>query len=100
MLRYFENLYDPYQPYDERAGFPTRLVPFVWQLIRPARWILLATIILAGTLALAETALAYYAGRLVDQIEVSRGDVQITLRLMSASNADRGDTWLRRLSRR
>jgi CheY-like chemotaxis protein len=41
-----------------------------------------------------------YAGRLVDQIEVSRGDVQITLRLMSASNADRGDTWLRRLSRR
>jgi len=40
-----------------------------------------------------------FSGRLVDQIEVARGDVQITVRLASASNAENGDTWLRRMGR-
>lgn len=66
MFRFFENLIDPYQPYDERAEFPNRLIPFVFTFLKPARWVIMGAMVMAGLLALAETALAYYTGKLVD----------------------------------
>ena len=66
MFRFFENLIDPYQPYDERAELPNRLIPFVLGFIRPARWLLVGTMILSALFALIEAGLAWFAGRLVD----------------------------------
>ena len=66
MFRFFEQLIDPYQPYDERAEFPRRLIPFVLGFIWPARWLLISTMILSALFAMIEAGLAWYAGRLVD----------------------------------
>ncbi len=66
LFRFFENLIDPYQPYDERAELPTRLIPFVLRFLRPARGLLIATMILSALFAFIEAALAWFAGRLVD----------------------------------
>jgi len=66
MFRYFETLIDPYQPYDEAAEFPNRLVPFYWRMLYPARWVLLATMLLGFVFAVAEALLLRFAGQLVD----------------------------------
>ena len=66
MFRFFENIIDPYQRYDERAEFPNRLIPFVLSFIRPARWLLVSTMVLSAIFALIEAGLAWYAGKLVD----------------------------------
>jgi ATP-binding cassette, subfamily B, multidrug efflux pump len=66
MFRFFENLIDPYQPYDEQAEFPDRLIPFYLRFLRPARWVIAATMLLSLIFALTEAALARFAGQLVD----------------------------------
>jgi len=66
MFRFFETLIDPYQPYDERAEFPSRLVPFIAAMMRPARKLIGLSLLLGLIFALAEAALIRYAGQLVD----------------------------------
>jgi ATP-binding cassette subfamily B multidrug efflux pump len=71
MFRFFENLIDPYQPYDEQAEFPDRLIPFYLRFLRPARWIIATSMLLSLIFALTEAALARFAGQLVDLLTVA-----------------------------
>jgi len=74
MFRFFETLIDPYQPYDEQAEFPNRLIPFYLRFLRPARGVLIATMALGMIFAIAEAALLRFAGQLVDILsEAERG---------------------------
>ncbi|MDT8343239.1 MAG: ABC transporter ATP-binding protein [Thermohalobaculum sp.] len=61
-----ERLIDPYQPYDEDAEFPNRLIPFMWTMLRPARSVLAVSMALGLVFAATEAALARYAGKIVD----------------------------------
>ena len=69
MFRRFETLVDPYQPYDEKAGFPDRLIPFYIAMLWPVRWLLLFSLTMGLIFALAEAALIRYAGQLVDVLD-------------------------------
>jgi ATP-binding cassette subfamily B multidrug efflux pump len=71
MFRFFENLIDPYQPYDEQAEFPDRLIPFYLRFLRPARWVIAGSMVMAMIFALTEAALARFAGELVDLLTVT-----------------------------
>jgi ATP-binding cassette subfamily B multidrug efflux pump len=66
MLRRFETLIDPYQPYDEDAEIPNRLLPFYVRMLWPARWLLAATMTLGLVFAVSEALLLRFAGQLVD----------------------------------
>ena len=66
MFRRFETLIDPYQPYDETAGFPDRLIPFYVNVLWPARWVIAATLLLGLGFAVTEALLLRYSGQLVD----------------------------------
>ena len=57
MFRFFENLIDPYQPYDERAEIPDRLIPFLRRFLWPARWVIGAGMALGLIAAVTEAAL-------------------------------------------
>lgn len=71
MFRFFEKLVDPYQPYADDDVPPARLWPFLAEYMRPFRTVLLWT--LATTLAVAgvEIGLIFYAGRVVDLLELT-----------------------------
>ncbi len=71
MFRFFETLIDPYQPYDEQAEFPHRLIPFYLRFLRPARWVIASAMLLSLIFALTEAALARFAGQLVDLLTVA-----------------------------
>jgi len=71
MFRYFENLIDPYQPYDEDAEFPDRLIPFYMRFLRPARWVIAGSMVLSLIFALTEAALARFSGQLVDLLAMA-----------------------------
>ena len=71
MFRFFENLIDPYQPYDETAEFPDRLLAFYLRFLWPARRVLAASMLFALIFALGEAALARFAGQLVDLLTVA-----------------------------
>ncbi len=71
MFRFFESLIDPYQPYDENAEFPNRLIPFYLRFLHPARWVIAASMFLSLIFALVETALARFAGQIVDMLTVA-----------------------------
>jgi len=66
MFRYFETLIDPYQPYDEEAEVPNRLLAFYRHFLWPARWVLLGTMTLGLVFAVSEALLLRFAGQLVD----------------------------------
>ena len=66
MFRFFETLIDPYQPYDETAEFPDRLVPFYVHVLWPARWVLAGTMLFGLLFAVTEALMLRYAGQLVD----------------------------------
>ena len=66
MLRFFETLIDPYQSYDERAEFPDRLIPFYLHVLWPARWVIVATLVLGFGFAVTEALLLRFSGQLVD----------------------------------
>ncbi|MHA1530028.1 MAG: ABC transporter ATP-binding protein [Alphaproteobacteria bacterium] len=71
MFRFFETLIDPYQPYDEDAEFPDRLIPFYLRFLWPARRVIAASMLFALIFALGEAALARFAGQLVDLLTVA-----------------------------
>ena len=71
MFRFFESLIDPYQAYDEDAEFPNRLLPFYLRFLYPARWVIAASMFLSLIFALIETALARFAGQIVDMLTVA-----------------------------
>ena len=68
MYRFFENLIDPYQSYDERADLPNRLVPFYLHLLWPARRMILASMALGFVIAVVEVMLIRVGADLVDML--------------------------------
>jgi ATP-binding cassette subfamily B multidrug efflux pump len=65
MFRFFESLNDPFQPYEAKTP-PNRYWPFMWAHLRPVRGIMAAVILVGLVVAMLETGLIYYAGRIVD----------------------------------
>lgn len=66
MFKFFEGLIDPYQPYPQSNTPPTRLWPFLAEYVRPFRRIFIVTGIISAFNAVAEVALIWYMGRIVD----------------------------------
>ena len=66
MFRYFENLVDPYGPYDATDRPPQRLLPFLMDYARPFRRVFWLAGILSVAVATVEIGLIYYMGRVVD----------------------------------
>jgi ATP-binding cassette subfamily B multidrug efflux pump len=66
MLRFFENLVDPYVSYEEKDTPPQRLLPFLMDYARPFRAVFAATAALTTAVAAVEIGLIWYVGRLVD----------------------------------
>jgi ATP-binding cassette subfamily B multidrug efflux pump len=67
MFRYFESLNDPFQPYQAKTP-PGRYWPFIWAHIRPVRGIMAVVVAVGLVVAMLETGLIYYAGRVVDML--------------------------------
>ncbi|MGR3468839.1 MAG: ABC transporter ATP-binding protein [Shimia sp.] len=68
MFRYFENLVDPYEAYQDTDTPPTRLWPFIRQYIGPFKRYFWAAGILSIVVATIELWLISYIGRLVDKL--------------------------------
>lgn len=66
MFRFFENLVDPFGPYDETDTPPNRLWPFLKEYCRPFTAVFAATVLLKILVSGSEIALIWYVGRLVD----------------------------------
>ena len=66
MFRFFENLIDPYQSYDERRELPDRLIPFYLHLLWPARWVILISMVLGLAIAWIDILIIWYGAELVD----------------------------------
>lgn len=66
MFRFFENLVDPYTPYQENDNPPRKLWPFLWGYSQPFKRIFLFTTILSVLVAAIEVWLISYLGRVVD----------------------------------
>ncbi len=66
MFRFFENLVDPYGPYEQTDAPPRRLWPFLAEYIRPFRTVFAVTAVLSFLVAAADVALIWYVGRVVD----------------------------------
>ena len=74
MYRYFETLIDPYQPYDERAGFPDKLVPFYLDLLWPARKLIAVSMTLGFIFAVIEVMLIQFGADLIDMLATVETD--------------------------
>ena len=74
MFRYFEKLIDPYQPYDESAEIPDRLIPFLRRFLWPARKVIGIGMALGLVSALAEAAVVKFAADLVDMLSGTSPD--------------------------
>ncbi|MGR3758126.1 MAG: ABC transporter ATP-binding protein, partial [Tranquillimonas sp.] len=68
MFRFFENLVDPYTPYEETDAPPTRLWPFMRAYSQPFRRVFVATAVMSVLVAAVEIWLIYYMGRVVDML--------------------------------
>lgn len=68
MLRYFENLVDPYTPYKETDTPPTRLLPFLLAYSTPFKRIFWITGGMSIVVAAVEVWLIAYMGALVDKM--------------------------------
>lgn len=66
MLRFFENLVDPFQPYAQTDTPPRRLWPYLRDYIRPFRMVFLWTATMSVLVSVFEVGLIWYVGRLVD----------------------------------
>lgn len=66
MFRLFENLVDPYAPYEETDTPPNRLWPFLRSYMGPFRKVFVAAGIMSVIVALIDIWLVYYLGRVVD----------------------------------
>jgi ATP-binding cassette subfamily B multidrug efflux pump len=71
LFRFFENLVDPYTPYQETDTPPQRLWPFLRDYAQPFRLVFVAATVAKVLVALMEVALIWYVGRLIDLL--SRG---------------------------
>ncbi len=71
MFRFFEDLVDPYGPYEETDTPPRRLWPFLKDYVRPFRGVFAVTALLSVVAAFADVALIWYVGRLVDLLATS-----------------------------
>ena len=70
MLRFFENLVDPYGPYDQTDTPPRKLWPYLKDYIRPFTRVFWATGFFSILNAVADVALIWYVGRVVDYLSV------------------------------
>lgn len=68
MFRFFEQLIDPFGPYDDRAVPPKRLWPFMMMYLQPLRPLLFWITLVTSLVALSEIGLIYYVGRVVDML--------------------------------
>ena len=66
MLRYFENLVDPYTSYEETDTPPQRLRAFLALYARPFRRVFVVTALSSVLVAAVEIGLIWYMGRVVD----------------------------------
>jgi len=66
MFRFFENLVDPYVPYEEKDQPPTKLWPFLRDYAQPFKRIFAWTAFLSVVVAAIEIGLISYMGRVVD----------------------------------
>ena len=66
MFRYFEELVDPYTPYEETDTPPTRLSAFLLNYARPFRRVFAVTAVSSIVVAAVEIGLIWYMGRVVD----------------------------------
>ena len=66
MLKYFENLVDPYTSYTESDHPPQRLWPFLRQYMGPFRKVFVAAAVMSLVVAFVEVGLLWYLGRVVD----------------------------------
>jgi ATP-binding cassette, subfamily B, multidrug efflux pump len=71
MFRFFEDLVDPYGPYEETDTPPRRLWPFLKDYVRPFKGVFAMTAALSVIAAFADVALIWYVGRLVDLLSTS-----------------------------
>ncbi|QUJ76205.1 ABC transporter ATP-binding protein [Sulfitobacter albidus] len=69
MLRFFENLIDPYCDYPAEDRPPQRLFPFFMGYSKPFRGVFIATGVMSIIVAAIEVGLIYYMGRVVDLLE-------------------------------
>ncbi len=74
MLRFFENLVDPYTPWRETDAAPQRLWPFLRQYMGPFRGVFWLAGLMSIVVAAVEVGLIWYMGRVVDLLaEADRG---------------------------
>jgi ATP-binding cassette subfamily B multidrug efflux pump len=66
MFRFFENLIDPYQPYAAADAPSRRLWPYLREFVLPFRWVFAWTGAFSFVAAIADVAMIWYVGRLVD----------------------------------
>ena len=71
MFRFFENLIDPYQDYDERTEFPDRLIPFYFAMLWPARRLIAISMVLGFIIAVVEILIIRFGSQLIDLLSVS-----------------------------
>jgi len=71
MFRFFEKLVDPYQSYADDDVPPAKLWPFLAEYMRPFRTVLIWTLLTTLAVATVEIGLIFYAGRVVDLLELS-----------------------------
>ncbi|MEL6509600.1 MAG: ABC transporter ATP-binding protein [Pseudomonadota bacterium] len=75
MLRFFEQLVDPYTPYEETNTPPTRLWPFLREYSKPFKKVFVCAGLMSVVVAAVEVALIFYMGRIVDLLgETSPAD--------------------------
>lgn len=66
MFGFFENLVDPYAPYEQSDTPPRKLWPFLKEYIRPFRGVFIVTGLFSVGNAVLDVGLIWYLGRLVD----------------------------------
>ena len=66
MFRFFEQLVDPYTPYEETNMPPSRLWPFLRDYSKPFRKVFIYAGLMSVIVATVEVALIFYMGRIVD----------------------------------
>ncbi len=70
MLRFFENLVDPYLSYAEQDTPPTRLWPFLKEYLVPFRGVLVLAIIFKTIVAFGDVAIVWYMGKVIDYLSL------------------------------
>lgn len=70
MFRFFENLVDPFQPFDETTP-PKKLWPYMRSQFGPFRKVMLLMGLTSALVAMVETGLIFYTGRVIDLMDGS-----------------------------